>query len=112
SEPVRCATTRTGRGAPRTPASPGCQCPTSSRRWPTSRAAPARAPTRKANTNIMIAIAKGMTDDEVKAAADYFAAMKWTPWIKVVEAATVPKTRIAGGMFLKLDGGETEPIGS
>src|SRR5215213_8365144 len=37
------------------------------------------ADARKANTNIMIAIAKGMSDDEVKAAADYFAAMKWTP---------------------------------
>ena len=37
--------------------------------------------------------------------------MKWTPWIKVVETDTVPKTRIAGGMFLKLEGGETEPIG-
>jgi cytochrome c553 len=69
------------------------------------------ADTRKANTNLMIAYAKGMTDEEVKAAADYFAAMKWTPWIKVVEAAAVPKTRIAGGMFLKLDGNETEPIG-
>jgi cytochrome c553 len=67
---------------------------------------------RKANTNIMIAIAKGMTDEEVKVAAGYFAAMPWTPWIKVIETATVPKTRIAGGMFLKLDGGETEPIGS
>ena len=69
------------------------------------------ADSRKANTNIMIAIAKGMTADEVKEAAEYFAAMKWTPWIKVVEAATVPKTRIAGGMFLKLEGNETEPIG-
>jgi cytochrome c553 len=69
------------------------------------------ADTRKSNTNLMIAYAKAMTDDEVKAAAEYFAAMKWTPWIKVVEAATVPKTRIAGGMFLKLDGTGTEPIG-
>ena len=69
------------------------------------------ADTRKANTNVMIAIAKGMTDDELKAAAEYFAAMKWTPWIKVVEAATVPKTRIAGGMFLRIEGNETEPIG-
>jgi cytochrome c553 len=69
------------------------------------------ADTRKANTNIMIAIAKGMTNEDVKAAADYFASMTWTPWIKVVEAAAVPKTRIAGGMFLKLDGNETEPIG-
>src|SRR3954465_1313940 len=62
------------------------------------------ADTRKANTNLMIAYAKAMTDEEVNAAAEYFAAMKWTPWIKVVETATVPKTRIAGGMFLKLDG--------
>jgi cytochrome c553 len=69
------------------------------------------ADTRKGNTNLMIAYAKAMTDEEVKAAADYFASMKWTPWIRVVEAAAVPKTRIAGGMFLKLDGNETEPIG-
>lgn len=66
---------------------------------------------RKANTNIMIAIAKGMTDDEIKAAAEYFGSMKWTPWIKVVETNMVPKTRIAGGMFLTLEGNEKEPLG-
>ena len=55
---------------------------------------------RKANTNVMIAIAKGMTDEEIKAAAEYYGSMKWTPWIKVVETKMVPKTRIAGGMFL------------
>jgi cytochrome c553 len=69
------------------------------------------ADSRKANTNVMIAIAKGMSEDEIKAAAEYFSSMKWTPWIKVVETDTVPKTRIAGGMFLKLEGRETEPIG-
>jgi cytochrome c553 len=66
---------------------------------------------RKTNTNLMIAIAKGMTDDEIKAAAEYFGSMKWTPWIKVVETNTVPKTRIAGGMFLTLEGNEKEPLG-
>jgi cytochrome c553 len=66
---------------------------------------------RKTNTNLMIAIAKGMTDDEIKAAAEYFGAMKWTPWIKVVETNTVPKTRNAGGMFLVLEGNEKEPLG-
>ena len=66
---------------------------------------------RKANTNTMITIAKGMTDQEVKAAAEYFGSMKWTPWIKVIEADTVPKSRSAGGMFLKIEGGEKEPIG-
>lgn len=69
------------------------------------------ADARKANTNAMIAIAKAMTDEEVRAAAEYFAAVPWTPWIKVVEARTVPKTRIAGGMFLRLDGNATEAIG-
>ena len=66
---------------------------------------------RKANTNAMIMIAKGMTPDEMKAAAEYFGSMKWTPWIKVVESTTVPKTRMQGGMFLRLDGHETEPLG-
>jgi cytochrome c553 len=69
------------------------------------------ADTRKANTNAMINIAKGMTDDEIKQAAEYFGAMKWTPWIKVVESATVPKTHINGGLFLKDEGNEKEPIG-
>src|SRR5262249_44725049 len=67
---------------------------------------------KKANTNIMIAIAKAMTDAEVKAAADYFGAMPWTAWIKVKEATTVPKTRVAGGLFIPLEGSETEALGS
>ncbi|MEP6491886.1 MAG: hypothetical protein ABJF01_04370 [bacterium] len=60
--------------------------------------------TRKTNTARMIAFAKAMTDDEIKAAATYFAAMTSTPWVKVVEADSVPKTRIAGGMFVALEG--------
>jgi cytochrome c553 len=68
------------------------------------------AESRKANTNVMIAIAKGMTPDEIKAAAEYFGSMKWTPWIKVVETNMVPKTRLAGGMFL-VEGSEKEPLG-
>ena len=67
---------------------------------------------RKNNTNIMVNIAKGMTEFEMRQAADYFSSMKWTPWIKVVETRTVAKTRVAGGMFLKVEGAETEPIGN
>jgi cytochrome c553 len=66
---------------------------------------------RKANTNAMIAIAKAMTDEEIKAAAEYFGSMPWTPWIRVVETGMVPLTRISGGLFLALDGNEKEPIG-
>jgi cytochrome c553 len=69
------------------------------------------ADTRKANTKIMIQIAKGMTEDEMKAAAEYFGSMKWTPWMKVIETDTVAKTRIQGGMYLKLEGNEKEPLG-
>ena len=69
---------------------------------------------RKANTNAMIAIAKAMTEDEIKQAAEYFGAIKWnTRYIRVVEANTVPKTRVQGGVHLVLEGAEagTEPIG-
>ncbi len=67
---------------------------------------------RKANTNAMIAIAKAMTSEEIKATAEYFGAMPWTPWIKVVETDMAPKTRISGGLFLALDGNEKEPLGN
>jgi cytochrome c553 len=66
---------------------------------------------RKKNTGVMISIAKAMTDDEIKASATYFGSMKWTPWIKVVETETVPKTYTSVGMFLPLEGNEKEPLG-
>jgi cytochrome c553 len=68
---------------------------------------------RKANTNRMIAFAKAMTDEEIRAAATYFGAIKWSQWIKVQEVDVVPKTRIAGGMFIAEAGANagTEPIG-
>jgi cytochrome c553 len=71
------------------------------------------ADSRKTNTNRMIAFAKAMTDDEIKAAAIYFSSMKWAPWIRVVETDSVPKTRIAGGMFIALEGADAgkEAIG-
>src|SRR5437899_8835533 len=65
---------------------------------------------RKPNTNTMIELAKSLSDDELKAAAEYFGSMKWTPWIRVVETDLVPKTRIAGNLFLPLEQARTEPI--
>ena len=65
---------------------------------------------RKPNTNTMIELAKAMTDEEVRTAAEYFASMKWTPWIRVVETNLVPKTRIAGNLFLATEEARTEPI--
>jgi cytochrome c553 len=65
---------------------------------------------RKPNTNTMIELAKAMTDEELNAAATYFGAMKWTPWIRVVETNMVPKTRIQGNLFLAKDHTKSEPI--
>ena len=67
---------------------------------------------RKPNTNTMIELAKSLSDEEMKAAAEYFGSMKWTPWIRVVETDLVPKTRIAGNLFLPLEQAKTEPIGA
>jgi len=71
------------------------------------------ADARKPNTPIMAGFGIAMTDEEIRQSADYFSSMQWTPWIEVVEADTVPKTRPAGGMWLRLEGAEagTEPLG-
>jgi cytochrome c553 len=69
------------------------------------------ADTRKQNSAAMAAIAKAMTDDERKAAAEYYTQIPFKPWIKVQESTTAPKTRINVGLFIALDGNETEPLG-
>ncbi len=67
----------------------------------------------KPNTPMMAAFAHAMTEEEIQQAAEYFGALDWSPWIEVVETDTVPKTRVQGGMYLKLEGAEagTEPLG-
>ncbi len=74
----------------------------------------ASAERRKNNTQAMVSFAKAMTDQEIDAAADYFAAMKWTPWIKVVESDISPKVRSAAGLYIPLEGADagTEPLGN
>jgi cytochrome c553 len=68
---------------------------------------------RKANTNEMIQIARHLTDAEMKAAAEYFSAVKRRPWARVVESETVPKTRVGvNGLFLPAPGNEVEPLGA
>ncbi len=59
----------------------------------------------------MLAQAKSATEAEVKISAEYFASLKYKPWIKVVETDTVPKTHVAGFMLVPLEGGGTDPIG-
>lgn len=69
------------------------------------------ADARKTNTTLMANIAKAMTDEEVKAAATYFASLERASWIRVVESDNVPKMRLSGGMFVPLGGAETELLG-
>jgi cytochrome c553 len=68
--------------------------------------------TRKGSGS-MTAIAKAISEEDVHAAADYFASLKPRPWIRVVETDTVPKTYVGqGNKRLRLPGGATEPIGN
>src|SRR5712671_2890068 len=58
-------------------------------------------------------IAKAISDEDVRQAAEYFAALKPSVWVKVIETATPPETFIATSgrhRVLHPDGG-TEPIG-
>jgi cytochrome c553 len=61
--------------------------------------------------SLMVEIAKAATPEEMRIGAAYFAAMKPTRWIRVVEAAEVPKTHVAGFMLAPVEGGGVEPIG-
>jgi cytochrome c553 len=59
----------------------------------------------------MVSVAKSADDTEVQAAAEYFAALRPAPWIKVVEARTVPVTRVGSpSMLVPTREGEREPI--
>src|SRR5215469_4323376 len=58
----------------------------------------------------MVKTAKGINDTEIEQAAAYFSGLKPRAVIKVVETATVPKTRVAGWFLAAAPGDETEPI--
>src|SRR3954468_15860212 len=60
----------------------------------------------------MISLAKAANDDEIKAAAEYFAAIKPKKVVDVAETETVPKTNVAGWFFVDTKSGEREPIGA
>ena len=69
----------------------------------------------KANQFEMTAIARNLTDEETKAAAEYFGSIKFRSWVNVQESSTVPKfTAGANGLFLQAEGPDataTEPLG-
>src|SRR5215470_14352925 len=66
---------------------------------------------RKGAAN-MLTFSRAMTADEMKTAAEYFAALPVKRWTRVIEADTVPKTYFLGTRRMPLPAGGTEPIGS
>ena len=61
----------------------------------------------------MNGIAKEMSDDEIKQASEWFASLPRQRWVRVVEAAMVPKTFVGQGRMRFLDpkAAGMEPIG-
>jgi cytochrome c553 len=58
-------------------------------------------------------MAAAMTPEEWQQAAEYFAAIKYIPKNKVVEATTIPKAAPnSNGLFLKAPGNETMALGN
>jgi cytochrome c553 len=60
--------------------------------------------------DLMIAVAKAASDEEVKVAANYFASLRPRTTIRVVESETVPETFVAGPFLVNAGNGEREPI--
>jgi cytochrome c553 len=60
---------------------------------------------------LMQAIARSVADDEVVAAAEYFAALKLTKRIKVIETDSAPKTYVAWLIYAASSDETKEPIG-
>ena len=62
----------------------------------------------------MNGIAKAMSDEEIKAASEWAAALKPGPWVKVQESANVPRNYVnaRGRMRLPWPDGGMEPLGN
>jgi cytochrome c553 len=60
----------------------------------------------------MVHVAQLANKDQVRIAAQYFSSLKPKPWIRVVEAATVPRTQVAGWMLVADQPVVQEPIGN
>ena len=66
---------------------------------------------RKPNVPTMTALAKAMTEEEMRQAAEYFSSMAWTPWIRVVETERIPEMELEeGNMYITVGKEPTEPL--
>lgn len=71
----------------------------------------ASADPRKLNAREMIGIAHALTEDEIRASATYYGALRWVARERVIEAERVPAFEIRGGMYLATGESHTVPLG-
>jgi len=62
--------------------------------------------------NSMHTVAMNATEADVVSAARYFSRLPFTPRVRVIEAARVPRMRQAAFVYVRIPGAGTEPIGS
>jgi cytochrome c553 len=56
---------------------------------------------RKSNPHTMVRLAKGMTEEEMQEIAEWYEAVPWTPWIRVIETDMAPAMHLeVGNMFI------------
>jgi cytochrome c553 len=55
--------------------------------------------------------ARHVSDADLQLAAEYFSKLKFKPWTRIIEAATVPKTHVAHHILVPTANAGSEPIG-
>ncbi len=66
----------------------------------------------KANGFEMAAMARALTPEEAREVAEYYSSIPFKPWVTVIESDEVPRFQASrNGLFTKLEGDETEPLG-
>jgi cytochrome c553 len=66
---------------------------------------------RPETARFMPAEARNLSDADLQLAVGYFSKLKFKPWTRVIETATVPGTHIAHWMLVPDQGAAREPIG-
>jgi len=56
-------------------------------------------------------VAAHANDEDIAAAAKYYASLSAKPWFRVVETSTIPRSQIAGMTYVTLAEGGAEPLG-
>ncbi len=66
--------------------------------------------TRKPNVPTMVGLAKAISDEEARAAAEYWAAQSGGPHVKVIETEKAPPAKLDGNLYVATAVERTEPL--